>query len=406
MPDQGVHTPRSPEVDMPHWFANPLALPLLALPAALGLLALWAAWRRRRALARFGDAASLEVLVEPPGWRRRLRGLCLSMGLTLLALGAAGPQWDRDWQQSAAAPGRDLVVVVDCSGSMRAETPSRLDRAKAALLDLAAALQKAALQKGVGHRVALVAFAARARLLCPLTHDYGFFREKAAALDVDALEPDLGPTADAVSGTRIGAGLHEALLAHDDRSVGARDILLLSDGDDPARDGEWRVGAAEARDAGVPVFAVGLGDPNEPRTLREGGAVVTFEGKAVRTRLEEAPLREIADTTHGAYFAAQTRTLPLGQVYLDAIAGQPNRPESDSDDALPVYKQHYEWFLLAALLLLTVAAVLPDRRPRWLPRRKGRDVKEEPAVDPALVERTTAFVAREEALAADAPRSP
>src|SRR5262245_27233518 len=141
---------------MHRWFANPWALSLLALPAALGLLTLWGAWRRRRALARFGDAASLDALVEPPGWRRRLAGLCLSLGLMLLALGVAGPQWGRDWDQSAA-PGRDLVVVVDCSRSMTAETPSRLDRARAALRDLAQTLQR----RG-GNRVALVAFAARA----------------------------------------------------------------------------------------------------------------------------------------------------------------------------------------------------------------------------------------------------
>jgi len=341
---------------MHHWFANPWALSFLALPAVLGLLTLWGAWRRRRALARFGDAASLDALVEPAGWRRRLAGLCLSTGLGLLALGIAGPQWGRDWDQSAA-PGRDLVVVVDCSRSMTAETPSRLDRAKAALRDLAQALQR----RG-GNRVALVAFAARARLLCPLTHDYDHFREAAAAIDLDDLEPDVGPGPSAESGTRIGAGLREALLAHDDRFVGARDILLLSDGDDPARDGEWRAAAAEARDQGVPVFAVGIGDPGEPALLRSGGEVVKYHDEAVRTRLEEAPLREIAEATHGAYIPARTLTLPLGEVYLNATAGQAQREASD--DALPVYQQHYAWFLSGAFVLLTVAAVLPDRRGR------------------------------------------
>ena len=55
----------------------------------------------------------------------------------------------------------------------------------------------------------------------------------------------------------------------------------------------------------------------------------------MRTRLEEAPLRDIAEMTHGVYFPAYTRTLPLGQVYINAIAGQSRREESD--DALPVY---------------------------------------------------------------------
>src|SRR5205823_8653961 len=92
-----------------------------------------------------------------------------------------------------------------------------------------------------------------------------------------------------------------------------------------ARDGEWREGAAEARDQGVPVYAVGLGDPDEPAVLRSGGEVVKFQDAAVRTRLEEAPLREIAEATHGAYVPARTLTLPLGEVYLNAVAGQAQR---------------------------------------------------------------------------------
>ncbi len=80
----------------------------------------------------------------------------MALGLIALILGTSGPQWGRDWDQSAA-PGRDLVVVLDCSRSMFAETPSRLERAKTALLDLCDALKK----RG-GHRVALVVFAGSA----------------------------------------------------------------------------------------------------------------------------------------------------------------------------------------------------------------------------------------------------
>ena len=306
------------------------------------------------ALARLGNPASLHALVESSGRRRFRRGVCVALGLIALILGTAGPQWGRDWDQSAV-PGRDLVVVLDCSRSMFAETPSRLERAKTALLDLCDALKK----RG-GHRVALVVFAGSARLACPLTHDYDHFRDSVEAVDTEAPDPEIEPGIGAVSGTRIGAALHTALLAHDERYRGARDILLLSDGDDPARDGEWRQGEAEAREQGVPVYAVGLGDPDTTSTIRIGGEVVKHDGRQVDTRLEEAPLRDIAETTHGTYIAAHTRTLPLGQVYLDAVAGQAER--QDSDDALPVYHQHYVWFLAAGFVFLALAVVIGDRR--------------------------------------------
>ena len=343
-----------------HWFAQPSALGLLALLPALGLLLLWDRWRKRRAFVRLGNPAALQALVDAPQGRQWWRGLLLALGLLCLVLGTAGPQWGRDYTQSAA-PGRDLVVVLDCSRSMFAETPSRLERAKTALLDLCQTLQK----RG-GGRVALVVFAGRARLACPLTHDYDHFRDAVEAVETDAVDPDLEPGANGVSGTRIGAGLHEALLAHDLRPEfrGAQDILLLSDGDDPAHDGEWREGAAEVRARGVPVCTVGLGDPdpNAASVIRVGGEALKDQGKEVRSHLEEAPLREIAEMTHGAYIPAHTRTLPLGQVYLDATAGQALRQADD--DRLPVYQQHYTGFLAAAFVLLALAAVIGGRRRR------------------------------------------
>ena len=343
-----------------HWFAQPWAVYLLPLLLpALAVLLLWDRWRRRRALARLGQPGTLQALVEPPGRRRFWRGVFLTLGLLTLIVGTAGPQWGRDWGQSAA-PGRDLVVVLDCSRSMFAETPSRLERAKTALLDLCDALKR----RG-GHRVALVVFAGSARLACPLTHDYDHFRESVEAVDAEAPDPEIEPGPQAVSGTRIGAALHTALLAHDERFPGAGDILLLSDGDDPARDGEWREGRDEAREQGVPVYAVGLGDPDTTSLIRIGGEVQKDKGREVRTRLEEAPLRDIAEATHGAYIPAQTRTLPLGRIYLDAVAGQAERPESD--DALPVYHQHYPWFLGAAFAFLALAVVIGDRRRAVVP---------------------------------------
>jgi Ca-activated chloride channel family protein len=339
-----------------HWFAQPLVLYLLALPPALGMLYFWNIWRKRLAFARLGNPASLQALVEAPrGWWF-WRGLCLTLGLLALVLGTAGPQWGRDYTQSAA-PGRDLVVVLDCSRSMFAETPSRLQRAKTALLDLSETIK----QHG-GHRLALVVFAGRAKLVCPLTHDYDHFRDAVEAVDADAPDPELEPGPGAVSGTRIGAALHQAMLAHDPRPEfhGARDILLLSDGDDPAHDGEWREGADEAREQGVPIYTVGLGEPDAVSVIRVGGEVLKHDGQEVRTRLEETPLRDIAETTHGVYFSARTRTLALGQVYLNAIAGQARREETD--DALPMYGQQYPWFLATSFLLMALAVLIGDRR--------------------------------------------
>src|SRR5262245_21659627 len=131
-------------------FAHPWLLVLMMLLPAFGLLS-WLLQRlRRRALARLGSSLALRPLIDESPWLRAFRRFFLSTALTFLVLGAAGPQWGRDWDQ-AVSPGRDLIVVLDLSRSMLAEAPPRLERSRDALIGLVEAMQ----QRG-GHRIALI----------------------------------------------------------------------------------------------------------------------------------------------------------------------------------------------------------------------------------------------------------
>src|SRR5262249_23982703 len=148
--------------------------------------------------------------------------------------------------------------------------------------------------------------ASKARVSCPLTHDYDHFREALAELDPAHLPPDLrggmdlesvlqSPDSAPRSGTRIGAGLHAAVEDHDPRFDGYQDILLLGDGDDPARDREWRQGLEEARQRHTPVHTIGIGVPaaGSPIPIK-GDEPLRYKSRVVMTRLEEEPLMEIA----------------------------------------------------------------------------------------------------------------
>jgi Ca-activated chloride channel family protein len=337
-----------------HLFAQPWALiALAALPLLAGLSA-WSAWRSRRALALLTGRGAAERLRGPGRLWDTLRGLGLGFGLLLLIIGSAGPQWDRE--PEVTTPGRDLVVVLDCSRSMLAERPSRLERARRALADLAGALKR----RG-GHRVALVVFAARAIVLCPLTHDYDHFREALDSIGDVPDDLDLGPSTSDPSGTRIGTGIDRALELRDPRFAATSDILLLSDGDDPARDRHWEAAAARARARGVPIYAVGLGDPDHDSEVRKEWL---RPGEApFKTRLQEDVLRELAWLTQGEYLPAHTDVLPLGRAYFRLVADQPVREQAD--DTLLGYRQHYHWFLLPALVLLAASMALPAAGARW-----------------------------------------
>jgi Ca-activated chloride channel family protein len=348
---------------MRHWLSHPEVLFVLTLLPVLAVLGSIDARRRRRVLTSIGG---IPAIVAPRRWPQALRGLLQLTGLLALVAGAAGPQWGRDVSQPAA-PGRDVIVVLDCSKSMLAETPSRLERARAGLLDLADTFRRVG-----GHRVALVTFAARARLICPLTHDYDHFRDAVLSLDPETFDTHLGPVNNAASGTRIGLGLIEAMRAGDARFAGAADILLLSDGDDPARDDEWQVGVDAARSSGIPVYTVGIGDPANSSVIPLESHPLQFEGKEVRTRLNEAVLRTIADRTGGIYFSARARPVAVGALYLDAIAARPQR--EDPDDNLPALRDRSPLFYGASLGLLSGSILLGAIR---LSRPGGREGRRE-----------------------------
>ncbi len=393
------------------WFADPLGFPVrvaFSATTTLATFALFSIPRRRRALARLGGRLALHVLLgrnRPPLAWRLLRVACATFGLLLLVVAIAGPQWGRDWEKSIA-PGRDLVVVLDVSRSMLAEdvppSPNRLARAKESIRDLSETIQ----QRG-GHRLALVAYTDRPLVLCPLTHDYELFRAKLAELTYPSFCTRL-ERRDAAehlatkfpSGTRIGAALRKAVEIQDERSRGYQEILLITDGDDPAGDNEWRGGIDAARKHNIPVHVVGVGNPLAgsripvPRRYLVGAGrsgtehtYLEYNGQAVLTRLHEKPLEEIARRTGGTYTPARTKDLALGELFHDVIESRGTREETDEALTLPVYEQHYAWFFGGGLALLAVQMLMgPYRRPRlgrrpllaWLWRRMpARAVKEE-----------------------------
>jgi Ca-activated chloride channel family protein len=340
---------------MSHWFSSPIFFALTAVLPVLALLG-WRAHRRRKAaLMLLGNAP---VLGAAPARRDKpggLRALCFSLGLTLLVTGAAGPQWG--WDRAESAGGRDVVTVLDMSRSMSAEQPSRFERAKAAIDDLSREVQR----RG-GHRLGLVVFAGGAKTVCPLTHDYDHFREVLEQLEVNEPPEELQP-ASGGSGTRIGAGIREAVqTAHDDRFRGFQDIILISDGDDPARDEEWRAGVSAARERGIPVHTIGIGDPEQGSVIPTDDGPLRRADKPVLTKLEEKPLQEIARLTSGKYVAAHTKALPLGELFRSRIEGRAGHEDEEAASALQVFRPRFKWFLGPALFLLALEMILGRRR--------------------------------------------
>ena len=340
-------------------FAQPAFLVFALAPLAIWLFRRWNRLRDQRrlqALGRPGTVAILRAGIDSRPWIARL---ALGLAWLLLVGAAAQPRWGQE-DERGIAEGRDLVVVLDFSRSMWAEdlanrqTPARWQEAVAGARSLVQALRT----RG-GHRVGIVLFAARPTVLVPLTTDYDHVIFRLEELDATMPPAEIRPADDsAVSGTRIGAALATAVAAHDTRFPGFQEIVLLTDGDDPATDEEWRAGIISARRAGIPVHVVGIGDPANESFVFHHGVPLESPNAAgvpvpVQTKLHENVAESIAKGTGGEYFASQRDHID-GDLLAQRIVQSAATRELD-DERLPQPRERYQWFLASALVLLVLA---------------------------------------------------
>ncbi len=328
------------------------ALWLLLLLPLLALLNRFAARQRNRAFAAIGRPAAVAGQLTHPRRTRRWLGLAYPLAWVFLILGISGPRWGKS-DEPGVAVGRDIVIVIDLSRSMLAEdmtdpkAKTRWEGARAGSLDLLGAIAR----RG-GHRVGVVVFASKPKVICPLTTDYKHV--KAILNDIHGRFPPpeckAGADPNITSGTRIGAALVAAIETHDSRFTGSQDIFLISDGDDPDEgDKEWVRGKNAARTANIPVYTVGVGHPTQatvPEPDHDGAEVFS-------TQLQEDLLKQSATDTNGHYVAARTGAPQLGEFFHNRIEGQTPRTIV-GEDQVPQPKERYPWFLTPALVLFLV----------------------------------------------------
>ena len=220
-------------------FARPELLWLLMI---LPGLVLWAIRGRRR---------------RARGWRALAqRGRAPRDGTVLviacvacLIVALAQPRWGR-LAAPPVPPGHDVVLMVDVSRSMGVEdaVPNRL----AAAVEAAESLVDA-LAREPANRAAVVAFAGRGVLRCPLTENLGAVLDALHRLRPGAVRP---------GGTDLGAALDAAreALGPEEHAEG-RAIVVFSDGEDHVD--RWSSRLDRLRQEDIVVHAVAIGDADQ-----------------------------------------------------------------------------------------------------------------------------------------------
>jgi Ca-activated chloride channel homolog len=271
-------------------FLAPGRLWLLVVVAALAAAYVVVQRRRRHYAARFTNLDLLaSVAPKRPGWRRHVAAAAMLAALVVLVAAWARPTRPEQVPRERAT----VMLAVDTSVSMRATDvePSRLEAAKAAGSAFVDNLPSR-------FRLGLVAFDGDARQVVAPTQDHARVRDSLERLRLNER-------------TAIGEAIYSSLDSlHDIPSRSSRrplaHIVLMSDGS--TNTGRSNESAAQAAvRARIPVTTIAFGTDD---------GTITTAGEEYPVPVDRDALREIADTTHGRFYEAQSAE-QLRSVYSD-----------------------------------------------------------------------------------------
>ncbi len=270
--------------------------------------------------------------------QKRWPVILASIAWVLLVFACARPQWLGEPIEQAVS-GRDLMLAVDVSGSMK-EKDFVLNGQQIDRLSATKHVASEFIQRRSGDRLGLILFGTTAYLQTPLTFD----RQTVASL---LNESFIGITDDEPA-TSIGDAIGLAVKHLKNEQTNSRVLVLLTDGTNTAGEVGPLQAAQLAADHQLKIYTIGIGaDEMLVRSL--------FGNRTYNPSrdLDEKMLNAIADKTQGRYFRARNKE-QLDAIYqlLDEL----EPVEKDKQFYRPM-TELYHWPLALALLLAAGVAV-------------------------------------------------
>ncbi|MBR0896201.1 VWA domain-containing protein [Bradyrhizobium tropiciagri] len=252
--------------------------------------------------------------------RRRIQMVTAAVIWVLVVAALARPQWVGD-PVTREVSARDLMLAVDISGSMDQRDFRAGDGAMLTRLDGVKRVITDFIARRRGDRVALVLFGTKAYVQVPFTQDLQTATTLLAQTEVGM----------AGQQTAIGDTIGLAIKTFQASTARERLLVLLTDGNDTASRVPPEHAADIARQDGVVIDTIGVGDP-----------AATGEN-----RVDLGALRSVAETTGGHFFRAEDAA-QLQAVYADIDRLTPAKLDTLSwRPKLPLF----QWPLGAAVTL-------------------------------------------------------
>lgn len=323
---------------------------LLIIPALLvmyGLLVFW----QKRAQKKFANPNLLKKLSPDTSiFKGVLKILVLCTAVFFLVIALVNPKMGTKLE-TVKREGVDLVFAIDVSKSMLAEdiAPNRIEKSKQLVTQIINNLGS--------DRIGIIAYAGSAYPQLPITTDYSSAKLFLSQMNTDMLSSQ---------GTAIKEAIELAKTYYNDEEQTNRVLFIISDGEDHV--GESASIAEQAKEEGIKIFTIGVGDVNGgPIPLKRNGIIQSYKkdqnGETVITKLDEETLKEIAAEANGEYIYGNNTAEVLDKV--QDLLNKMDKKEFEAKQFAD-FKDQFQWFLAAGIFLLFLDIFLLDRKTGWL----------------------------------------
>ncbi len=323
---------------------------LILLPLVWGLL-IWGSRKAKIPGLRFSSGELLKEV--PESLRVKLSKRTILMRIltcTLILFALARPQWITE-ETTIQTEGIDMIFTVDVSTSMLAED-FKMGTKRVSRLEAVKEVVKEFVRGRKSDRMGMIAFAARAYPVCPLTRDYDWLLENLERMTVGMIEDN----------TALGSGLSSALIRLKGTPSKEKVVILLTDGRNNAGTISPMTAASMARTLGIRIYTIGAGSKGPaPYPVKDPFGSTIY--KPIPLDIDEETLRNIALKTEAKYFRA-TDITSLEEIFreIDELETTPIEEK--------VYYQREELFhlfLIPGLILLFLEIILKNTLLRRIP---------------------------------------
>ena len=323
---------------------------LILLPIILLVFLYNKYWQKITIKKYFDDATFNFLSPELSSSKSYIKTSLTLLIISILVFGLVNPKIGSELK-TVKREGVDIVFAIDVSKSMLAEdiAPNRIFKAKRLVSEI--------FNKLGSDRVGIIAYASTAIPVLPITNDFSSAKMFLESLNTDMLSSQ---------GTSIVEAIELSKGYFDDENQTNRVLCILSDGEDHEYDENQFISTVS--DSGIIILSVGLGSTKgAPIPIKENNIVKSYKkddkGEVVITKLNDELLKKIATQSSGKYIKGDNTSLVVDEIINELK--EMDKKEFESKQFVS-FKDQFQWFLGAGLLLFLVNSIIFDKKTKWI----------------------------------------